>query len=340
MKTRTGLRITSCAAALAAVFSVSLASAGQYDEPVTLPREVVTAAAAFQSYMERAASISSGFRSPDSVYEGLKTGVGYEQAQFQTGMIGYGAIVALQDDRFTDTLDRISHRPDERDALVQRLLADPNQVMALDGAQGAARRVRLAFQRRADAVQSTGRAVKQSAYDVQHQAWSKARVANPQKRLAEVKAISATRQAFTDGEEGRLVRSLIDQNRMSDSAEAPTPVMVRSLALAAMAELGQARSRDMPRLQVLLTERSSADCLRWSKLNLYQCMAVAGPHYEDIFCLGQHALIDTGQCVAKAASFTPAQPALGASRVAESRPASMSMASASPATLPRAFRGD
>jgi hypothetical protein len=29
---------------------------------------------------------------------------------------------------------------------------------------------------------------------------------------------------------------------------------------------------------------------------------VSKPHYEDIFCLGQHAMIDTGQCMAKAAA--------------------------------------
>jgi hypothetical protein len=37
-----------------------------------------------------------------------------------------------------------------------------------------------------------------------------------------------------------------------------------------------------------------------AKLNLYQCLASAGPHYEDIFCLGQHAMIDPGQCVVEA----------------------------------------
>ncbi len=41
--------------------------------------------------------------------------------------------------------------------------------------------------------------------------------------------------------------------------------------------------------------------MKMAKLNLYQCLAVAGPHYEDVFCLGQHALIDTAQCVNKAA---------------------------------------
>jgi len=27
---------------------------------------------------------------------------------------------------------------------------------------------------------------------------------------------------------------------------------------------------------------------------------VAKPHYEDVFCLGQHIMIDTGACVIKA----------------------------------------
>jgi hypothetical protein len=27
---------------------------------------------------------------------------------------------------------------------------------------------------------------------------------------------------------------------------------------------------------------------------------VAKPHYEDVFCLGQHIMIDTGMCVIKA----------------------------------------
>jgi hypothetical protein len=34
-------------------------------------------------------------------------------------------------------------------------------------------------------------------------------------------------------------------------------------------------------------------------LTLYQCRAVAKPHYEDVFCLGQHIMMDTGQCLMK-----------------------------------------
>ena len=37
-----------------------------------------------------------------------------------------------------------------------------------------------------------------------------------------------------------------------------------------------------------------------TKLSLFECLAVAKPNYEDVFCLGQHAMIDPGQCVVEA----------------------------------------
>jgi len=40
--------------------------------------------------------------------------------------------------------------------------------------------------------------------------------------------------------------------------------------------------------------------VRMAKLNYHQCLASAGPYYEDVYCLGRHALQETGQCVAQA----------------------------------------
>jgi hypothetical protein len=76
-----------------------------------------------------------------------------------------------------------------------------------------------------------------------------------------------------------------------------TPVTVRSAALAALALLGAADDEHVDDLDNLMREAKSADCMKMAKLNLYQCLAVAGPQYEDVFCLGQHALSDTAQCV-------------------------------------------
>jgi len=44
-------------------------------------------------------------------------------------------------------------------------------------------------------------------------------------------------------------------------------------------------------------------CMATSKLNLYQCLAVSRPNYEDVFCLGQHVMMDTGRCVIRAAGL-------------------------------------
>ena len=54
----------------------------------------------------------------------------------------------------------------------------------------------------------------------------------------------------------------------------------------------------------MLADDTDKTCLNMSKLNLYQCLAVAGPWYEDIFCLGEHALGETAQCLSKDAADT------------------------------------
>jgi hypothetical protein len=43
-----------------------------------------------------------------------------------------------------------------------------------------------------------------------------------------------------------------------------------------------------------------------ARLSLYECLSVAGPQYENVFCLGQHAMMDTAQCVVTASGWRPA----------------------------------
>src|SRR3546814_4278918 len=87
--------------------------------------------------------------------------------------------------------------------------------------------------------------------------------------------------------------------------EAATPpytqLVIHSLAVAALASLGYADDDDMAQIDPILADRRAARCFKMSKLNLYQCLAVSKPHYEDVFCLGQHALMDTGACIMQGA---------------------------------------
>ena len=76
------------------------------------------------------------------------------------------------------------------------------------------------------------------------------------------------------------------------------------LRAAALAVLGEAGENRADLIKAVMAEPASASCLNMSKLNLYQCLAVSKPHYEDVFCLGQHALMDTGQCLMKGAGLS------------------------------------
>jgi len=274
------------------------------DGTFALPQEVVCAATAFQDYMSSAARIDSGFASGDGVERSLKTGASYQPAQLEEGMIAYGAIAALQDDRFVEGVEQAAGRGDQRAAFAERLIADPYAATQVDGAAEAGQRVASALAAEAAPLVSVGTQVKAAAYTVQHQAWSKVTVADATGRLAEVKSLSAVRAAPSEADNQEMMQALAQADPGAagdDAAPRFSPIEAKALALAAESVLGHAQGADRQRLTPLLTENDSAFCFKMAKLNLYQCMAVAGPQYEDIFCLGQHALYDTGQCVDQAA---------------------------------------
>jgi hypothetical protein len=267
-------------------------------EGFALPREVVSAATAFQAYMDGAARIDAGFSNGEAVAKGLRTGAAYEPAQLEEGMIAYAAIEALQDDRFVHGVEDTAE-DEGREAMAERLIENPRAVTGIDGAAEAARRIETALGAEASPLVSAGTQVKTAAYAVQRQAWSKAIVGDASGRLAEVKSLSAARAAPSEDDNQAMMLAVASARTPDDDGHAPhfSPIEARALALAAESVLGRAHGADRDRLSPLLTETDSAFCLKMAKLNLYQCMAVAGPQYEDIYCLGQHAMYDTAQCV-------------------------------------------
>jgi hypothetical protein len=275
---------------------------GMGDATFEMPRDIVSAATAFEGYMQNAAGIGTGFSGGESVARSLKSAAAYEPAQLEEGMIAYGAIAALQDDGFVEGVDRAAGRGEARQAFAEQLIEDPYAATRIEGATGALRRVQAALAAKSGPLVSAATQVKGAAYSVQHQAWSKVFVAHPEDRLAEVKRLSAARADPSSDDNAAMMSRLAGADPRDSQDDAPaSAVEARALSLAAESVLGRARGADRERLSPLLTEASSAQCLRMAKLNLYQCMAVAGPQYEDIFCMGQHAMYDTGQCVDAAA---------------------------------------
>jgi hypothetical protein len=275
------------------------------DPAAGLPRDLVEAASAYEVFVDQAGAIDARFANGQAIAAAMTTAETYQPEQLSRGVIAYVAMVALQDPRFVAGVRRAAMASGP-DAIAAALEADPGRVVALDGAQDEAVRVSGVLTAQADRLSDTGRRVKQSAYDIQHQAWSLKMVADGQERLARAKALSSAPYAPTDRDIARLYESaaLEAQNASAGGTAAitPSPEVQRGLALAALAVLGEADGREVE--QAGLTRvPDGQSCTHMAKLNLYQCLAVAGPHYEHMFCLGEHALKETGECLSQAAAM-------------------------------------
>ena len=275
---------------------------------VSLSPRVIEQASAYRAYVTHAAAISPGFAEAGDVSRAVRTGAAYEPGQLLRGAIAYGAVAALQDPDFLAGVRKYAADPDQRRTVAYEIMKDPAYAVGFSGSAGAAGLVIAALGQDGQRLLTAGRAVKQAAYDIQRSAWSKADVADRDERLALAKQLSTRPGTGEVSETARLQLAAGGGSALGltgQSAAPPyTPLVIRSLAVAALAALGYADDASLTQVMPILTEVNSASCLNLAKLNLYQCLAVAKPQYEDVFCLGQHIMMDTGACLMKGAGVT------------------------------------
>lgn len=282
--------------------------------PITLSAKVVERASAFRGYMARAAAVSPTFQNGDQIQASLKVGAAYEPKSFMNGAVAYAAVLALQDPTFVASVREVAAHPTQRQEMVNNIFSNPSYAAVFKGADSAAGLIIDEIGGDGLKVYAAGKAVKQAAYDVQHAAWSKSLVADRDGRLASAKTLSTTPALAESADVMVLQQASTGAQSLGltpRAAPAPyQPVVIRGLAVAALAALGAAGDDNLASIDALSSDWATANCLNMAKLNLYQCLAVSKPHYEDIFCLGQHILIDTGACVAKAtgAALPPEPP--------------------------------
>ncbi len=278
--------------------------------PIALSDRLIQDAAAYQAYMAKVAAITPDFKSGDDVAASLKTGDSYDPQQLLRGSIAYAAVIALQDPTFVKEVQVFAANPTSRPLLTNDIEGNPNYVVGLKGADGAAGLVMANLMDQGQKLYSSGELVKQSAYSIQRQSWSQQLVVNRDQRLADAKSVSSTALVSTTQDAARLRQAAIGAAPMTLNPAAPATqpypqVVVRGLALAALAVLGEAGDDQAAQIAPIVGEPVTSGCLGEAKLNLYQCLAVSKPHYEDIFCLGQHVMMDTGQCMMVAAGAPP-----------------------------------
>ena len=272
---------------------------------------IVQAAAGYQAYMTRVVAIKPGFQNGDEVASALRSGESYDPQLLLRGQIAFAAVAALQDPAFVAEIRGYSIDPDGRRNLIDILDRDPNYVSAFKNAPSAAGLAVRALMDQGRDLETAGEAVKQSAYDMQHQPWSTALVENRDQRLLTAKALSVNTPIASIDETDRMRHAAEGSDPLpltgQPAAASPYPqVVVRGMTVAALALLGAAGQEDASLMEPLFDDPRDLACLSMAKLNLFQCLAVAKPHYEDVFCLGQHVMMDTAQCVRVAAGMPEA----------------------------------
>jgi hypothetical protein len=318
---RRGLTLAALAAATV------LASCAQPPPPappppppaVSLSSKLIEQASAYRAYVTHAAAISPAFSSGPQVAESLKTGESYQPDQLLRGAIVYGAVAALQDPAFVAGVRKYVTDAAQRQQVAYAILKEPAYAASMEGAASAAGLVESALSEDGRKLLDDGRQVKQAAYDVQKSSWSKSEVPGRDARLSLAKQLSSTPGLGETDETTRLQQASVGQTQLglapANAAPPYSPVVLRSLAVAALAALGYADDAHLEQVTPLLADPTTGNCLNLSKLNLYQCLAVAKPYYEDVFCLGQHAMEETGGCLLKGAGVAiPPDPIIEAAR--------------------------
>jgi len=181
------------AAGLVAMAAAPVAEARPKPPPIIIPppmpppmpdvglgARLIDDAAVYETYVTQTSAISpAAFADAQGVADALRTGAAYEPGQLRRGAIAYAAAAALDDTAFVDAVRRAGDTPEARYAIVAKIFADPNNVLAFADAHAAAALAKAALDQSGRRIFDSGDRVRLAAYSVQHQPWSLLPVADP-----------------------------------------------------------------------------------------------------------------------------------------------------------------
>ncbi|MEI9890635.1 MAG: hypothetical protein WDN45_08580 [Caulobacteraceae bacterium] len=263
-----------------------------------LGRRVTDAASAYETYVRRATAIDSRFGDAAAVQRAVKAGAAYQPQQLQEGIVAYAALLALRDDAFVDGVKG------QRDpSFADRLIASPRRCFRCAAPTRPPPMSPGHCAPRAPPCWPPARPSPRPPMTCRPRTGPRLPCSIPRACWPTPRRPPPSPRAATVPAKQRLLDSLVAAPQAPVGADgAGAPDVVRGLALAALAIMGRTGDDKEAVFEALLHDATSADCLKMAKLNLNQCLAVAGPHYEDVYCTGRHAVGETAQCVSAAAN--------------------------------------
>lgn len=298
------------AEAEAARLAAEAEAAARRPPPITLADSVAQSASIYVAFSRDMAAMEGGFADPEAVQAALSRGSAYNTAQISRGLIAYASIVALQSPEFVAGVRQWAGDPVMRDKVIADIVADPRYASFLPGADAAAGLVIATLKDDIDALARAADSIENDAYAVQasydgRRSWGVAHVMDREGRLEAAKARSEQTMLPSAEDAADLLaaaRGGVGLPVSGGPREPPYPPAVeRALSLAALAALGAAGDNARLNTDALQNEPTSRRCLELSKLMLFQCLAAARPNYEDMFCVGRHAVRDLATCTRGAA---------------------------------------
>lgn len=225
------------------------------------------------------------------------------------GWIAYGALAAAQSDRFSSAIETRIRR-DGRDTVLRALRDDlgyarqqRNSAQAVqliltaakaDSARAAQAGSRYdGFARTAGVVQlaGTGRAELPGVTRLSPDMLDRLRGAG---RVSQA-SVAYGERGFWDAVAGRT--SAAPRARAGGEDRSYAPVTDHMLTLAAIV-VADAERGERRRVETLLNEPLTQQCMHMQQLQLRQCLSVSVDAAERAYCLGQHALTGPGSCFA------------------------------------------
>ena len=281
---------------------------------LALNQGVSEAASIYVAFIREVGTIEAGFPDAESIQNAIRTGSAYEPAQLSRGMIAYGAVLALQSPEFVAGVRQYAADPVQREEIINRIIQDPAYAATLPGADAAAGLIVSTLGEDIAALSTIAEAIKEDAYTIQGRAdprrrWATRPMDDRQGRLDAAKANSVV-VMLPSAEDASLLFTAAHAGSGLELApiklQPPyTQPVINSLAIAALAALGAGGDDFRTYTEALVVETNNEFCLNMSKLNLFQCLAASRPHYEDIFCIGQHIVSDLATCAAQSMGPMP-----------------------------------
>jgi hypothetical protein len=238
-----------------------------------------------------------------------------------SGWTAYAALVAADSPAFKKALEKEIedgkfNGMKGRDALLARIAQEPGYVRGLDGASEAVNTVLSMAASDAARFSKLGEDYKKQAYAMQKTKWGMAKLPAPSSRLSEADAYGNSRGEASAPDLPGATENGVTQPKLASAGEAWSPewgkggggrmngenaaaLMDRILNLAVRYSAGGTNEK---LVETYSKNDRAEQCLHMASLTLRQCIAATRAPYEEAFCLGEHGMIDPGECVGWIAS--------------------------------------